>query len=123
MLRARRESSACGMSAGEQQVEQNAQRVHVCCRRHRRAAYLLRCGVLRRERPAAEVCEGRGVAAGVSLEQLRDTEIQQLYTPIGSDENVRGFDVAMNDQIRVRMSDRGEHLQKKLEAAVGRECL
>ena len=38
----------------------------------------------------------------VGFAQLGDAEIEQLHAPIGSDERIRRFDVAVPDALRVR---------------------
>ncbi|MCR6701670.1 MAG: hypothetical protein NVV68_11175 [Dokdonella sp.] len=86
--------------AGQQLVQQQAERVHVDRRGHRLAAHLLGRGVLGRE-------HARGTDAGIAgIDQLGDAEIEQLDLSGRRDQQVRRLEIAMHDQPRMRMRDR-----------------
>ena len=102
---------------GQQLVQHHAQRIHVGHRGHGFAADLFRRGVVQGERAHF----GAGVvAAGFrAIEQFGDTEIQQPHFVQRRDHDVRGLEIAMHDQIRVRVTDRFAHLQNKLQPRFG----
>jgi len=60
----------------------------------------------------------RGVAGeGCRLDQLRQAEVEQFHDAIDADENIRCLDVAMNDEIAMRVLCRFRGEQKKLDPA------
>ena len=50
------------------------------------------------------------------VQNLGDAKIEELWCAIGSDENVAGLDVAMNDQPLMRVLDRGADLEKEFQS-------
>ncbi len=99
---------------GEQLVQHRAERVDVRGRGHALAAHLFRRGVLRRHH--APVRERRfRIRGALVAEQLRDAEVQQLHDAGIGDEDVRGLEVAVHEQILVRVHDRAEHLLHERE--------
>src|SRR5271170_3841641 len=102
------------MLTREQQIKQNSKLVDVRCGRNHSASELLRRGKLRRERSSrlkSEHCCGAVPAS--SFKQLGDTEVQQLDDAVIAYQYVGWLDVAMNDQVRVRMRDRAQHVQEQ----------
>ena len=101
-------------AAGEQLVGEGAKRVDVGRGRDRLAAHLLGRRVLRRHRPAAEPRQRRVVLALVAriVQDLGDAEVEQLDRAVGGDERVRRLEIAMDDEVLVRVldavADRGE---------------
>ena len=91
-------------TSADQFVEQQSQRVNVGRRGRAFAAQLLGRGVFRREHAR---CRGLLVAG---VEHARDAEVEQLYRAVAGNEHVRGFQVAMHDQLRMRMGDGGADL-------------
>ena len=63
------------------------------------AAELFRTRVFRRQKPIHSLC-----FVG-NIQNLSDTEIQKLRFTVRVDKNVRGLEVAMNDQISMRIRD------------------
>ena len=82
-------------------VENDAQRVNVGGGVDRLAADLLRAGVLRRQHARHGDCHLRRVHA--RLQHLRDAEIEQLGRAVLGDQNVAGLQVAVDDQVLVRV--------------------
>ena len=104
------------MTAGEQHVQNHAERVDVGRRRDRIAAHLFRRGELRREGTRALDRDAR-----IVVEQLGDAEVEQLHVAVARDENVRRLEVAMDDEIRVRAGHRVEHAEKETDALFRRQ--
>ena len=110
----------CGlqwMAAREQQVQQHAERVDVGRRRHLAAVHLLGRGVRRRQHGIALPCERLNTIA-LRFEQVGDAEVEQLHLPVSRDEHVRRFQVAVHDEVGVRVRDRREHVEEQIHAAV-----
>jgi hypothetical protein len=98
--------------AGQQLVQQQAQRVDVAGRGQRLVEQLFGTRVFRCQRHQA----GARGAGNARVERLGDAEVEQLRVAAAVDEDVAGLDVAMNDQRAVHRIDRGEHLQKQRDA-------
>ncbi len=85
------------------------------------AAHLLGAGVLRRH----QLQPGRGrrerLARELGIEQLGDAEVQQLGRAVGDHEHVGRLDVAVDDQVLVRVLDGGADVTKELQARGGVE--
>ena len=112
---------AIGQSAGEQLVEQHAERVDIRGRGHRVAAYLLGAGVLRRHQLQPGSGRRERLARELGIQQLGDAEVQQLGCAIGDDEHVGRLDVAVDDQVLVRVLNRGADVPEELQARGGVE--
>jgi hypothetical protein len=56
------------------------------------------------------------LAQRFGLQQLRDSEIEQLWRSIGRDNDVRRLQIAMHDQVLVCVLDCGAHGEEQLEA-------
>jgi hypothetical protein len=104
--------------ATQQHVEERAQRVDVRGDGDRAAADLLGRGEGRREDVSAVAREGDGLAPRLPFEQLGDAEVEQLHLAVRADQHVRGLEVAVHDQVRVRVRHRGEHVQEQADARV-----
>ena len=117
MFGGRAAALAGGMAAAEEDVEQHAQRIDVGGRGDRAAGYLLRGGVLRGERAAARgIGEGGAARLRASLRhELGDSEVEQLHGAVGRDQDVRRLEVAMDDQIGVRVAHGLEHGEKQAQ--------
>ena len=103
-----------GPLSGEQFVQQHAEPVDIRHRRHSRAAKLLRAGVLRCQHLGAEHRRHR---VALVLQQLGDAEVEQLRHAVGGDQDVRWLDVAMHDEVLMRVGHGGAHLAKQSGAA------
>ena len=102
------------MLAAEEDVEKNAERIHIGRRRHFVSRDLLGRRELRGQRRAAFT---RQHTPFVRLEKLGDAEIEQLDAAICADENVRRFEVTMHDEVGVRVRHGGENIEKELDAS------
>src|SRR5262245_53787613 len=91
-----------GAAPAKQLVEQNAERIDVGSGSHLLAADLFGTGVFWRHQPLVRTGLYRPVHQLV-VEQFGDSEIEQLHRAILSDQDVRWFDVAMDDQPLVRV--------------------
>ncbi len=63
----------------------------------------------------------RGRLAVVVVQQLGDAEVQQFHLAVGGDQDVGGLQVAVHDQVGVRVADHRAHLQHQLQAALQRQ--
>ena len=54
----------------------------------------------------------------VGLEQFRDAEIEQLDVAVDADEHVRGLEIAVHDQVGMRVRDGREDFEKQAKAGV-----
>ncbi|MEZ5459955.1 MAG: hypothetical protein R3E65_11820 [Steroidobacteraceae bacterium] len=59
--------------------------------------------------------------AGVILEHLGDAEVEQVGFALGIDQDVAGLEVAMHDEIAVRVVDGTTHFHHQLESRAGVE--
>ena len=107
-----------GRDAGEEQVEQDAERVGVGCRGDGLAHDLLRAGVLRRVGAEAVLREACGGVRGRGLEELGGAEIEQARCAVMGDEDVVRLEVAVDDEVLVGVLDGIADLQKELQAGV-----
>ena len=112
---------AIGLGVGEQFVEHDAERIHVGHRRHRFAAHLFGRGVVQRERAHA----GAGLfrRGEVGVDEFRDAEVEQAHVAAGRDEDVRRLEVAVDDQVRVRVRDRVADLVEQVEPRFQRKAM
>ncbi len=85
-----------------------AERIDVGRGRHRLRGDLFRRGVVGRE-----YADGR--AFDIFFEQFRDAEIEELHRTVGRDQDVRGLDVAMDDQRAMCGLDRATDRQEEIE--------
>ena len=99
-------AAAQRVRTGQEHVKYEAERVYVGCRGDGLAQKLLRRSVLGSQRLGVGLSEG-GVA--VLSEQLRNAEIEQLYGAFAGDEDVCRLQVAMNDEMAVRVANRSKH--------------
>ena len=104
--------------AGEQAVEQHAQRVDIAGRGDLLAMQLLRAGILRRHRLHGG--EGRrgvgdGGLQGVGVEQFGDAEIQQLDGAFLGHQDVLRLEVAMDHQVLMRVVDGGADGEEEIQ--------
>ena len=107
------------MAAGEHDVEEHAQGVDVGAGRDLALGDLFRGRVGRGQQRIAGASElgDRGLAV-VGLQQPRDPEIQQLHLAAGGDHDVGRLEVAMHDEVGVRVRHRCQHVEEELEAGV-----
>ena len=105
------------MRAGEKEIEERPESMDVGRGRDDAPRELFRRRELRRERPAALPGQG-GLEAGLIpfLEELGDAEVEESDLAVLSHEHVRGLDVAMDDEVRVRQRHGFRDIEKEAEA-------
>ncbi len=100
--------------SAEQFVEQRSELVHVAGDRGARPAHLLRRGVARRKKTVL-----RGGAFDIEAsghgERLGDAEVDQPGQAVRIDEHVRRLDVAMQDEVAVRVLHGFADAEKQLQ--------
>ena len=101
-----------GPLAGEQLAEDHPQAVHVAGGGDRLAAQLLRAGVLRGHRAVERRRRLAGVVR-VGGDELGDAEVEQLGFALGRDPDVGGLEVAVDDEVLVRVADGRAHLAEE----------
>ena len=99
--------------AAEQLVQHDGERIDVGGRGHGGARELLRRGVLGRGGTAGQARELGRLAAAAIVEQLGDAEVEQLHRAGVGDEDVRGLEIAVHDQPRMRGLHGAEHLREQ----------
>ena len=104
------------MRSGQEHIEYKSQSVDIGGGRHRLPEQLLRRCVLR--------CQRRGARARqcarsrLIVEQLRDTEVEELDHTLARDKDVGGLDIPVHDQMTVRMSHRGQDIKEQADACL-----
>src|SRR5262245_21210086 len=101
--------------SGQQFVQDHSERVDVGRGRYQVALYLLGARVFGSHQPDGRGCCFDCLAGDKRIEQLRDSEVEQLWNAIFSDQDIARLDVAMNYEVLVRVVDRGAYLLKQLE--------
>ena len=94
-------------------VQNHAQRVDVARRRQRVAAHLLRARVVERHHPLLEPRQRRVGGRERRVEQLGDAEVEQLHAAGRVDDDVRGLEVAVDDEVLVRVLDRRADVEEQ----------
>ena len=103
--------------AGEQHVQQDAERVDVGGGGERHAAQLLGTRPLDGQR--ARCAERRPITvSGGRLEQLGDPEVQQLRCAVGIDEHIGGFQIPVQDELLMREADRAADHDEEAQTGV-----
>ena len=97
-----RTGRAPGAVAGEELVEDQTERMDVSGGRDGITAELLRARILGRHQPPGPRRRGL-LPSGAGRENFCDPEVQQLGCSFGRDQNVAGLDVAMDDEMLVRI--------------------
>src|SRR5688500_3865151 len=100
-------------------MEEDAESIDVAHCRDLLAADLLGTRIKRGQQPLACHGEIRRLAA----KKLRDPEVKELDVPFTRDEDVGGFQVAVNDQVTVRVLNGSRHLAEQLETRINRKEL
>jgi hypothetical protein len=101
----------------EQLVQQQPEGVHVARGRQRVAANLLGARV-RRCHQAKSRARDRLIHGGEArVQQLRDPEVEELHLARAGDEHVARLEVAVQNEILMRMVDGGAHLAKQSKPA------
>jgi hypothetical protein len=100
--------------SGQELVEEDAERIHVARSRDRVSPDLLGARVLRRHH-RSERLRRRLLAVLSGREELRDPEVEELRRPVRIHQDVSRLQVAVDDEILVRVVDRfadgAEHLE------------
>jgi hypothetical protein len=98
-----------GLQSREQLVQQDREYINVAGGRDGIAANLLRACVVGRHQSNVRLRNRECLHQLAFIEKFRDAEVQQLRAASASDENVRGFQVTMHDQVLVRGVNRRAH--------------
>jgi hypothetical protein len=101
------------MTAREEPVQQHAERVDVDRRGDESARDLLRSGVLGCQSASRLPRQREGRPDPLRRQQLGHAEVEQPDGALPVDQDVRGLEVAVHDQVRVRVGDRGCHVQEQ----------
>src|SRR5262249_33364067 len=101
---------------GEQLVENDAERVEVAGSGDGIAAELFGTGIVRSE--GAELCCLNKTRV---IENFRNSKVEKLGNSFFGYEDVAGFDVAVNDEVLVRVLYGGTDLAKELKPAADRK--
>ena len=104
------------VSPREQEVEENPQGVDIGRRSDALAPQLLRRGESRREHACPVHRQGAAGRVVAIVEELGDAEVEQLHRPVARDQDVAGLDVAVYDQIGVRVAHGAQHLEEQPHA-------
>ena len=91
--------------ACQQFVKQNAERIDIARRGDLIAAHLLRAGVFRRQQMQPRSRQRAGGVDCFGSEQFGDAEIEQFDDSVFGNEDVRRFEVAVDDQMLMRVRD------------------
>ena len=102
--------------SGEQDVKQHAECIHVGRTRYFAALKLFGSRILWRESLPRHLREAGYRCGGPVVEQLRDAEVDELHLALGCYEDVRRFQVPMQDQLGMRVRDRGEYVLEQSHA-------
>ena len=106
---------------GQQFIQHHTERIDIARDGQRLTLDLFGAGVVGRQDAtdaARQLCLAGGRAHLVH--QLRNAEVEQPHLAADGDEDVRGFQVAVDDKVGMRVLHRIEDLQK--QAAVGPRC-
>ena len=112
-----------GGPIAEQAEQQDAERIHIGGGGHLATLQLLGCGVLRGEGVADLLGQRLARVAAGGVQQLRDAEVQQLDLAGRGDEDVRGLQVAVQDQPVVGVGHRVQHVEEECEPLGQRQLL
>ena len=105
---------------GQQLVEQHAEAIDIRGGSHRVAEHLFRAGVFRSHHPRFFASDG-GLVDGIH--ELGDTEIEELRRAVSRHQHVRGFDIAVDDELAVRVLHRVAKRQDQADAIIDRELV
>ena len=106
-----------GMLSREQLVEDDSQGVDIARGGHGVPVELLRARVVERHRPHIRLCQHR-LRRGLRVQELGDPEIQHLGRPVRGHEDVAGLQIAMHNEVLMRVLDGPAHDPEQLQALV-----
>src|SRR5215469_10759068 len=108
-------SRAGWMLSSQKHIEEHAESVDIRCGGGRAACYLLGCGIFGCEcRSPFPREQGRRSFLSFTLQQLGNAKIQKLHMAVFVDQHIRRLDVAMHDEVRVRVRHRGQHIKEEM---------
>ncbi len=99
---------------GEQAEEQQPQLIDVRGDGDAPPQHLFGARVVGRQHAGEGAGEVR--VAGVGLQQLGDAEVEQLHLPLGGDDDVRRLEIAVDDEVLVRVLHRSPDGERELQA-------
>ena len=108
-----------GILATQQEIKKYTESIDIGGRGDGAGHYLFRCGETRGQSFVAlerKPCGSGGIVA--IGQKLRNTKIQQFDVAFVCDQNVCRFDIAVNDEIAVRMTHRAQHVEEQLDPTV-----
>src|SRR5215813_5666445 len=112
------------MTPDEQRAEKHAELIDVSSSGGQLAEQLFRRGILRREYDFVDLGVDRfGAFRLLRANQLGDAEIEQLHGAAARHEHVRWLQIAMDDQIAVRVRDSQNRVQKQANARIDIELM
>ncbi len=113
---------AVGRFAGQQAVQQHAQRINIAGGGDGVAADLLGAGGIERHGAHFRTCLGQIQSGRIRAQQLGDSKVEQFRSAVSSHHNVTGLDVAMHHQVLMRElhggADGAEQLQTLRDRAL-----
>ncbi len=99
----------------QQLIQDDSQSVHVGRRSDRLAAHLLRTGILRRHRMGSDAGQRLRGRLTRRIQQLGDPEIEELDRALVRHQDIRRLQVAMYDEILVRVLNRRTDVAEEVE--------
>jgi len=105
--------------ADHQLEQQQTQRINIGRRGDGIAGELLGCCTYRRQRHRRQLRQPRALR----IEQFGYPEIQQFHGAVFAHQNVRGFQIAMHDEMTVGVRHRLTHLDEQFQPAGQRRLL
>src|SRR6476620_10738311 len=91
---------------GQQLIENYAEAVNVADESNRQCLDLFRTGVFQRHQAHAQSCFRGGIGHEVRVKQLCNSKVEQLGHTTSRNQNITRLDVAMDDELLVRVVDR-----------------
>ena len=123
-LRGRFDLQLIGPFTTDQLVEHDAERVHIASGGQRQADELLGAGVTRGQCAAGLTGQlGLGHRVAFGFEQLGDAEVEQAHLALRGDQDVGGFEIAVDHQVGMCMLHRQQHLAKQRDALAHTQAL
>src|SRR5262249_35238971 len=108
---------------GEQLIEHRAERIDVARGADRLSTKLLGARIFGCEETRAGLCETRRRFRAFEWKQLCDTEVEKLGDAIGGHQNIRWLEIAMHNEMGMRVLYRVAHSQKQPEPRLHRAAL
>ena len=109
-------------AAHEQLIQQNSHRIDIRRFGDRHSTHLLGAGILQRHRAPFRSRHQRRLKE-FGIQQFRNPEVQEPGHSVWCDQNIAGFEIAMNHPILMRVLNGGANAEEQLQAGVsGKIC-